>query len=417
MQLQEGVDLHFIETDQFTTNQIRVRFAAPLSAQTIAGRVLVANLLELANQIFPTPQLFRKELARLYGAQLSTSVLIRGQVHYVDVTIRYASGQYLPHHTDVTKELLHLLHASLFQPLVQKSSFDEHLFAIEKKNLLAYLESEKEDHAYHADVELGKLFFQDEDKRIPRVARLDLVEKETPQTTYKALQNMLALDKIDFFFLGRINEEEVVQIMKSFPFTYRKPKLSYSYQQDFSRIMREKIERREARQSILHLAYHLQVVYNDVNYAPLMVFNGLLGGFAHSKLFQQVREKEGLAYTIGSSVAIFSSLLKIYAGIDKKDRSRAVKLIHQQLLDMKLGRFTDEELDLTKSMLIHSVRLAQDRQGNLIEQAYNQHLLGVEALSWQDWIAAVKQVSREDVMRVAQLIRLQAVYFMEGKGE
>ncbi|CYW86829.1 Zn-dependent peptidase [Streptococcus suis] len=73
MKLQEGVDLHFIDTDQFTTNRIRIRFAAEMSEATVAGRVLVANIFEMGNQEFQTAQAVRRRLAELYGAQFSTT--------------------------------------------------------------------------------------------------------------------------------------------------------------------------------------------------------------------------------------------------------------------------------------------------------------------------------------------------------
>lgn len=189
------------------------------------------------------------------------------------------------------------------------------------------------------------------------------------------------------------------------------------YQQEYSNITREKVERKQARQSILELAYHLQVLYNDVNYPALMVFNGLLGAFSHSKLFVNIREKESLAYTIGSQVTIFSGMMKVYAGINRGDRLKVMKLISKQILDLKRGKFTEDELELTKNMLVHSATLAQDRQNNLIEQVYNQVSLGERNLTWLEWIEAVKEVSTEDIIRVGKMINLQAVYFMEGTEE
>ncbi|HGA1410496.1 TPA: M16 family metallopeptidase, partial [Streptococcus suis] len=217
--------------------------------------------------------------------------------------------------------------------------------------------------------------------------------------------------------LGKVDREQVKRKLEDFGFTYRNPKLELEYHQEYSNITQEKIERKQARQSILELAYHLQVVYNDVNYPALMVFNGLLGAFSHSKLFMNVREKESLAYTIGSQVSIFSGMLKVYAGISRENRLRVMKLISKQLLDLKCGKFTEEELELTKNMLIHSATLAQDRQNNLIEQVYNQVTLGNRNLSWLDWIEAIKSVSIDDVIQVGQMINLQAVYFMEGTEE
>ncbi|HEL2028073.1 TPA: insulinase family protein [Streptococcus suis] len=417
MKLQEGIDLHFIETDQFTTNRIKVRFAAEMNEATVAGRVLVANILEMGNQDYPSAQAMRRRLAELYGAHFSTSVAKRGRVHMVDFTISYTNPSYLPNNEDITGAILDFLYSSLFRPLKQGQGFEQKIFEVEKKNLINFLESEVEDNFYHADVEMSKLFYKDPSLQIPRVGRLDLVEKETAESTFQIYRNMLRMDKIDIFVLGKVDREQVKRKLEDFGFTYRNPKLELEYHQEYSNITQEKIERKQARQSILELAYNLQVVYNDVNYPALMVFNGLLGAFSHSKLFMNVREKESLAYTIGSQVSIFSGILKVYAGISRENRLRVMKLISKQLLDLKCGKFTEEELELTKNMLIHSATLAQDRQNNLIEQVYNQVTLGNRNLSWLDWIEAIKSVSIDDVIRVGQMINLQAVYFMEGTEE
>ncbi|HFI0105922.1 TPA: M16 family metallopeptidase [Streptococcus suis] len=417
MKLQEGIDLHFIETDQFTTNRIKVRFAAEMNEATVAGRVLVANILEMGNQDYPSAQAMRRCLAELYGAHFSTSVAKRGRVHMVDFTISYTNPSYLPNNEDITVAILDFLYSSLFRPLKQGQGFDQKIFEVEKKNLINFLESEVEDNFYHADVEVNKLFYQDQALQIPRVSRLDLVEKETAESVYKIYRNMLRVDKIDIFVLGTVNQDLVREKFEQFNFTYRKPKLELEYQQEYSNITKEKVERKQARQSILELAYHLQVLYNDVNYPALMVFNGLLGAFSHSKLFVNIREKESLAYTIGSQVTIFSGMMKVYAGINRGDRLKVMKLISKQILDLKRGKFTEDELELTKNMLVHSATLAQDRQNNLIEQVYNQVSLGERNLTWLEWIEAVKDVSTEDIIRVGKMINLQAVYFMEGTEE
>ncbi|HEM3724911.1 TPA: insulinase family protein [Streptococcus suis] len=417
MKLQEGIDLHFIETDQFTTNRIKVRFAAEMNEATVAGRVLVANILEMGNQDYPSAQAMRRRLAELYGAHFSTSVAKRGRVHMVDFTISYTNPSYLPNNEDITGAILDFLYSSLFRPLKQGQGFEQKIFEVEKKNLINFLESEVEDNFYHADVEVNKLFYQDQALQIPRVSRLDLVEKETAESVYKIYRNMLRVDKIDIFVLGTVNQDLVRERFEQFNFTYRKPKLELEYQQEYSNITREKVERKQARQSILEMAYHLQVLYNDVNYPALMVFNGLLGAFSHSKLFVNIREKESLAYTIGSQVTIFSGMMKVYAGINRGGRLKVMKLISKQILDLKRGKFTEDELELTKNMLVHSATLAQDRQNNLIEQVYNQISLGERNLTWMEWIEAVKEVSTEDIIRVGKMINLQAVYFMEGTEE
>ena len=62
MELVTGVNIHFIKSGKFKTNQIKVRFSAPLSEKTMAGRVLASRMIETANQLYPTSQQFREQL-------------------------------------------------------------------------------------------------------------------------------------------------------------------------------------------------------------------------------------------------------------------------------------------------------------------------------------------------------------------
>lgn len=415
MEIIKGVHLHFIQSEKFKTNKIKVRFSAPMSEKTIAGRVLTASMLETSNALYPTSQAFREKLANLYGANYSTSLSRRGLVHYLDINLSFVRDQFLSRKNMLADEMLDFLKASLFFPLSNGNSFDTKTFEIEKRNVLTDLEAEIENHFYHAHRELNNLFYDLPEMRIPRVATIELVEKETAETSFAAFQQMLNQDQIDFFFIGDFNEIAVREKIQEFQFSEREQPLQLSYQQNYSNITREKLEQRDVHQSIVELAYHFSSQYGDRSHLPLIVLNGLLGGFAHSKLFVNVREKESLAYTISSSFDIFSGLMRIYAGIDRANRTKTIALINRQILDLKRGHFTDEELEQTKNMLKNSILLAQDRQNTLIERAYMSSVLGKKFLSLEAWLKALENVSKADLIEAAQQLKLQAIYFMEGK--
>lgn len=415
MEIIKGVHLHFIQSEKFKTNKIKVRFSAPMSEKTIAGRVLTASMLETSNALYPTSQAFREKLANLYGANYSTSLSRRGLVHYLDINLSFVRDQFLSRKNMLADEILDFLKASLFFPLSNGQAFDTKTFEIEKRNVLTDLEAEIENHFYHAHRELNNLFYDLPEMRIPRVGTIELVEKETAETSFAAFQQMLNQDQIDFFFIGDFNEIAVREKIQEFQFSEREQPLQLSYQQNYSNITREKLEQRDVHQSIVELAYHFSSQYGDRSHLPLIVLNGLLGGFAHSKLFVNVREKESLAYTISSSFDIFSGLMRIYAGIDRANRTKTVALINRQILDLKRGHFTDEELEQTKNMLKNSILLAQDRQNTLIERAYMSSVLGKKFLSLEAWLKALENVSKADLIEAAQQLKLQAIYFMEGK--
>ena len=415
MELVKGVNLHFLQSKKFKTNKIKVRFSSPLDENAVAARVLVACMMETANQKYPTSQLFREKLASLYGVELSTSVSKRGRVHYVDLNISFVRDDFLSKKNVLTYEVLDIIETIFFSPLVVADYFDSDTFEVEKKNTISDLESEIEEPYYYAHGQLNQLFFEDETIGMSRLGKVDLVRQETAQTSLSQFHQMLQFDNIDFFFIGDFNEVAIVDRVNSFEFKPRDNHLSVNYQQPFTNVVREKLEQKQNQQSILELGYHFSTQYGESLHIPLVVLNGMLGAFSHSRLFQTIREKEGLAYTISSHFDIFTGFMRVFAGIDKESRTKVMTLIMRQLNDLKRGKFTDSELRLTKEMLVNTTLLAQDRQNTLIEREYLKTILGTKVLSLEEWLESINKVSREEIIETAKTINLQSVYFMEGK--
>lgn len=415
MELVKGVNLHFLQSKKFKTNKIKVRFSSLLDENTVAARVLVACMMETANQKYPTSQLFREKLASLYGVELSTSVSKRGRVHYVDLNISFVRDDFLSKKNVLTDEVLDIIETIFFSPLVVEDHFDNDTFDVEKKNTISDLESEIEEPYYYAHGQLNQLFFEDETIGMSRLGKVDLVRQETAQSSLEQFHQMLQLDNIDFFFIGDFNEVAIVDRVNQFEFKPRDNHLSVNYQQPFTNVVREKLEQKQNQQSILELGYHFSTQYGESLHIPLVVLNGMLGAFSHSRLFQTIREKEGLAYTISSHFDIFTGFMRVFAGIDKESRTKVMTLIMRQLNDLKRGKFTDSELRLTKEMLVNTTLLAQDRQNTLIEREYLKTILGTKVLSLEEWLESINKVSREEIIETAKTINLQSVYFMEGK--
>ena len=70
------------------------------------------------------------------------------------------------------------------------------------------------------------------------------------------------------------------------------------------------------------------------DYPALIVYNGILGGGIHSKLFRNVREKASLAYYAYSMLEKFKGLMVISCGIDISNKQKALEIIEEQLADM-----------------------------------------------------------------------------------
>lgn len=414
MKIVDGVELHLIKNEKFKMNHITFRFSGDFNQKTVARRVLVAQILATANAEYPTAQRFRERLASLYGATLSTKVSTKGLVHIIDIELSFMKNRYTMAKENLLEEVIEFLYQVLFSPLVTVEQYQSKLFELEQANLINYLKADKDDSFYSSELGLKKLFFTNPASQTSKYGTAELAVVENSYTAFQEFQKMLREDRLDIFLLGEFDDYRMLQLFNRFPFEDRQKDLVFDYQQEFSNIVQEKLEVREVNQSVLQLGYSFPTRYSDKDYFTLLVFNGLFGGFAHSRLFTEIREKEGLAYTIGSHFDIFTGLLNVYAGIDKKNRNRAMQLINRQFSTIRTGRFSEALLKQTKKMLQVNLKLSGDSPKVLIERSYNGQYLK-NHYSVDDMIDNIDKVNKADVMQLTKNIKLQALYFLEGK--
>ena len=85
------------------------------------------------------------------------------------------------------------------------------------------------------------------------------------------------------------------------------------------------------KQGKLHIGYSTPVVFGHEDFPKMQIFNGIFGGYAHSKLFMNVRERESLAYYASSSYASQYGLVFVVSGIEPSNEEKAKEVIAEQL--------------------------------------------------------------------------------------
>ena len=145
-----------------------------------------------------------------------------------------------------------------------------------------------------------------------------------------------------------------------------------------------------------------------------MVYNGILGGGAHCKLFNEVREKLSLAYYAGSRLERFKGLMILSAGIESGNKQQALDEIFAQVDLMKQGKFTETEFDAAVKSIVNSLRTIGDSIAYLCDYYLGQTITNTQ-ISLEEYIAEIEKVTPEDVVAVAQNISLEMVYFLTGK--
>lgn len=413
MKLDSGVNLNILNTNQFKTVQIIIRFETKIKEEILAKRALLTCLFEKNNKDYPNNQAFEQKLDELYGAKFAATVEKKGELHCLSLNLKLINGHFV-NSPDLVIEGIKFLKSILFAPNIDNNQFDEDTFRLEKKNLIQFVESNIEDNAYYAKQQLKKTFFTQPEHYLPSYGSRELIENENAASIYHYYQSMLLNDQIEILVCGEVNSEKIIAAFSDFPF--KKANRSQTFilvDEGMQNVIREKVESKKAGQSILNLGYYVPVNTVSQHYFALQTFNGLFGGFAHSKLFQNIREKQSLAYYADSSIDILQHFLFVEAGIERENRNLVLKLINQQLKEIQAGHFSNHELIQTTLLLKNIFQQGLDSQRVLIERQYLSMKLP-QLLPNNQWLDAFEAVTKEDVIQIARQIELQAVYFLEG---
>ena len=105
----------------------------------------------------------------------------------------------------------------------------------------------------------------------------------------------------------------------------------------------------------------------------------------------------------------------VYAGIESERYEEALLVIQQQLEDMLHGQLSDDEIEFTKVGLINQYRQSDDPPlTGAALQMYARYT--GRAWSVQELIDAIDRVDKSDVVRIAERVHLDTVYFLKSKG-
>ena len=143
----------------------------------------------------------------------------------------------------------------------------------------------------------------------------------------------------------------------------------------------------------------------------MSVYNAILGGGANSKLFQNVREKNSLAYTAGSTFRRQKNTIFIRCGIEIENYQKALDTIKEQIEDMKNGNFTEENMENAKKLIVSSIKGISSEQDTEITYYYGQELS--DSFSTLDeYIEKINNVNKQNVEELAKEIWVNTVYFL-----
>ncbi len=139
---------------------------------------------------------------------------------------------------------------------------------------------------------------------------------------------------------------------------------------------------------------------------PLVILNNILGGSMSSRLFQNIREQKGLAYSVFSSNGSFKEdgIFSIYAGTGHDKIEVVIDAIKEELTLLLSGGVTKEELIKAKEQLKTSIVFGQENVSSRMYSNGRNALLMDKILSTKEILDKIDAVNEEDIVNAAGLI-------------
>ena len=153
-----------------------------------------------------------------------------------------------------------------------------------------------------------------------------------------------------------------------------------------------------------HMFYGMEgVARADDRRFAMGVLSAALGGGMSSRLFQEIREKRGLAYSVYAYAQQFAGtgVLGFYAGCNPSKAIEVVEIIRSVLSDVADNGMTHEEIERAKGAVRGSLVLSQEDSGSRMSRIGKNEIVYGQVMDFDDILKSIARVSAEDIREIA----------------
>ncbi|MFD6442525.1 M16 family metallopeptidase, partial [Peribacillus sp. NPDC060186] len=250
---------------------------------------------------------------------------------------------------------------------------------------------------------LSKAVYENHPLGYPILGTENTLETFNGETLKKYVHDMYTPDKVVVSIAGNV-DEKLIQEVESYFGSYqggeeRLELVKPAFHEN--RITRKK----ETEQAHLCLGFKGLEIGNDKTYS-LITLNNILGGSMSSRLFQDVREQRGLAYSVYSYHSSYqdTGLVTVYGGTGTSQLDSLYETIQETLDTLKKDGITEKELRNSKEQLKGSLMLSLESTNSRMSRNGKNELMLGEHRSLDDIIIKIDEVTENSVNELANQI-------------
>ena len=392
-----------IETKKFKTNVYALYLTIPLTKENVTYNALIPTVLKRGCEKYNNQLEISKKLEEMYDATFGIGIAKVGNNEVLKFYIESLNNNYLPNNEDLSKTSIEMLINIVMKPYLINGKFDEDYVSQEKENLKKVIESRKDNKDTYATNRLLEEMFKEEPYGLYKFGNIEEIDNITSEKLYEKYKELIKNAEKHLYIVGDVEnlniqeyhiDEEEIKITKEFPIKER---------------LEEKIvkEQMDVTQGKLVIGLNTPDEKREI----IALYNTILGKGANSKLFLNVREKEGLAYSAGSTYLKRNNAIIISTGIEVSKYNKAVEVIKKQLKDMQEGNITEKEIKDAKQFINAGLNLINESSENMIEYTFDKELYN-EEIDIEKYRKSIEKITKEDIVEIAKKINIDTIYFL-----
>ena len=411
IKIKENVNLHYIQTCKFKTTAFSIYIQRPLTREETTLNSLLSMVLRRGCPGFEDTKALSRYLDSLYGTAFSTAVRKKGERQILCANFQFINDKFLDDNIDIFDEVLKLADSAI----LKQESFNEEYINQEKENLKQQILSVINDKRSYASKRCAEIMCKNEPYGISKMGYIEDLDKIDKTTLLNHYKNVILKSPVDIFVNGDVDIDIVAKKLKvmfeNIDVEYFVPAPS-DVKKEVEEVKRI-TEEQQIVQGKLSIGFRTNVYVNDEDYPAMMMYNSILGCGIFSKLFNNVREKLSLCYYASSSVDYIKGIMFINSGIEVSNFQKAYDEILVQMEDIKKGNISDMEMSAALLGTVNSINSTLDNPF-ILDDYYLGKIISDKMITLDELSDSIKKVTKEDVMKVAEKIQLDTVYFLKG---
>lgn len=398
--------MNYIQTQKFSDVYVSCKTMMPFNRNTITALNVLVYMMKAKTQKMNSKQKLASTLNLAYGTKVSYGLTSYGDIVTLDVRFQFVRPDWIEDASYLNK-VKQIMDQVLFHSVLDEENFNESIYLL-KNRLLAQMDDP-------ANLSCMYAFEMAHDKHsisIPvqgDLKDLHTLTLEDVQAVYELYMDMAK----HFYVCGYVTQElyDYIDSLDSHcAFISERtllPRVESSY----------KIYEKNISQTYISQVYSTGVDISSDDYEAQCLLCSVLGQSQKNLLFDEIREKNSLCYSISSSLIRFDGALLIHTGVNRKDVNKVLNLIETQMDRLLNMDYDDRYLEIAKMDFKNRIISGLDHPLSLIAQAFLDDLLHRD-ITTQQRIDRIMQVTKEEISRVALRMNLASVAIVaESKNE